>query len=71
MEGRDARMVQRSKNARFALEAREKLCVMCQLFRQHFDRDLPTELRILGEVNFSQCTSTDLVENFPRLRPIT
>ncbi len=51
VDGANARMPQRGSGPRFAVEAFEQLplIVACKLRR--FERDLPAELRVLGEIN--------------------
>ena len=59
MKGRDARMIQRSKKPRLALEPRQTLFVLRERFGKDFDRDFTTELGVAGAINFAHPARTD------------
>ena len=53
VEGRDPRMIQRSKKPRLALEPRQALFVSRERFGKDFDRDFTTELGVAGPIDFA------------------
>ncbi len=57
-DGEDVRVVQRRNRVRLALEARERVGVLRERFRKHFDRDIAMELRVLRAVNLSHPPGT-------------
>ena len=59
VEGRDARMIQRSKKPRLALEARQAVFVSRERFGKDFDRDFTAELGVAGPIDFAHPARTD------------
>ncbi len=69
MEGRDARMIHRSKKPRLALEPRHAFLVLRERFREDFDRDLAAELGVPGTINFAHTARTDGREDLVLRQP--
>ena len=49
-------MVQRGHRSRFLLETPHAICIAREGLRQHLDRDLPPQPRVLGAIDFSHPT---------------
>ena len=58
VDGGDVRMVQRGDHARLALEARDPVRVGGELGGQHLDRDVTTELGVVGAVDLAHAAAT-------------
>src|SRR5215475_11850786 len=61
--GVNVRMVERRGGARLLLEALHPLSIQSELLRQEFDRQLASESRVLGQVNFSHTAPTQQRKN--------
>src|SRR5262245_37873901 len=61
--GDDVRMVERRGGAGLLLEASHPLSIQSELLRQEFERQLASESRVLGEVNFSHTSPTQQRKN--------
>src|SRR5262249_59508381 len=59
----DVRMVKPRGGARLLLEALHPLSIQSELLRQELERQLASESRVLGEVNFSHTSPTQQREN--------
>ena len=55
----DVGMIQRRQHARFALEAREAFWIAREQPRQDLDRDLATELLIMGAIDLAHAASAE------------
>ena len=55
----DVGMIQRRQHARFALEAREALRIGREDVRQDFDRDVATELLIMGAIDLAHAANAE------------
>ena len=53
MDSRDVRMVQRGERLRFTLEPSKSFGVLGERLWQYLDRDLATEARIGGTIDFA------------------
>ena len=56
-------MIECRQGSRLSLEAVEPLLVSGEIGWQHFDGDLPTELGIFREIDFSHPSNTELFED--------
>jgi hypothetical protein len=56
-------MVQSRGGARFALKAFQSLAVLGKMFRQELQGDEPAELHVLGLVDHTHATATQLLED--------
>jgi hypothetical protein len=63
---RDVRMVQRCQRLGFTLETCQPLGVEGHSFRQHFNRDLPSEVRIRRPIHLSHAPHADKGGDFIR-----
>src|SRR5262245_47848544 len=61
--GDDVRMVKPRGGARLLFEALHPLSIQSELLRQEFERQLASESRVLGEVNFSHTSLTQQRKN--------
>jgi hypothetical protein len=60
VDGADAGVVERRGRARLALEALERLGILCHLRGQELERDLPAELAVLGLVHDAHPAAAEL-----------
>ena len=59
----DAGVVERGDGARFALETGAAIGVVGESLRQHLERDLAAELRVLGEVHLAHAAGAQRAED--------
>src|SRR5829696_5284438 len=63
MNGKNVRVIQRRSSACFLLEATHTVFIFGELGRQYFERDSPTEIHILSQVNLAHSTRANLGTN--------
>ena len=63
MDGADVGMVQRGGGFGFALEAAERLRILCDIVGQEFQRDKAVELDVLGLVDDTHPATAELLDN--------
>ncbi len=59
----DARVVESGDGARFAFEAGAAIGVVGGIVRQHLERDLASELRVLGKVHLAHAAGAQCAED--------
>lgn len=64
MQRGDVRVIELGKESSFALEPIQAFLVSRKLFRQNFDGNVSSELRISCPINFSHSTYTNRLDDF-------
>ena len=59
----DARVVESGDGARFAFEAGAAIGIVGGIVRQHLERDLASELRVLGKVHLAHAAGAECAED--------
>jgi hypothetical protein len=62
-DGQDVRMRQRRDRTRLAIKTIERNLVLLEMRRQHLDRNIAMQPRILGAINLTHPTDRDQVED--------
>ena len=69
VDGRDVWMIQRRQQSSLAFEARAPLGIGAEYLRQHFDRDVAAELRVVGAIDLPHPAGAQQVERSDTDRP--
>ena len=71
IEGRDARVIQRSENLRFSHESLQPVSVLGESVRKDFDRHIPPELRILRPEHLTHAALANGFDDFVMRESLT
>ncbi len=53
VNGYDIRMIEGGSRERFLLETAQAVFIMCDIFRQNFQRDFPPQTRVFRQKDFA------------------